>query len=85
VLAPTVPLSRRIFEAPTQYYKAGIVLLAWLNGFQDHFTMIGGMQSARGIAHYADVFQLADAAGLLRDPGLAVRRMQALCLMHGVA
>ena len=84
VLAPTVPLSRRIFEAPTQYYKAGIVLLAWLNGFQDHFVMIGGMQSARGIAHYADVFRLADAAGLLRDPPLAVHRMRALCLMHGV-
>jgi len=84
VLAPTVPLSRRIFEAPTQYYKAGIVLLAWLNGFQDHFVMIGGMQSARGIQHYAAVFQLADAAGLLRDPGLAVHRMRALCLMHGI-
>ena len=84
VLAPTVPLSRRIFEAPTQYYKAGIVLLAWLNGFQDHFVMIGGMQSARGIAHYADVYRLADAAGLLRDPPLAVHRMRALCLTHGV-
>jgi len=82
---PTVPLSRRIFEAPTQYYKAGIVLLAWLNGFQDHFVMIGGMQSARGIAHYADVFRLADAAGLLRDPALAAHRMRALCLMHGIA
>lgn len=83
-LAPTIPLSRRIFEAPTQYYKAGIVFLAWLNGFQDHFAMIGGMQSARGIVHYADVFRMADAAGLLRDPELAVRRMTALCAVHGV-
>jgi hypothetical protein len=83
-LAPTLPLSRRIFEAPTQFYKAGIVLLAWLNGFQDHFVMIGGLQSARGIMHYANVFRLADAAGLLRDPDLAVGRMRALCRLHGV-
>ena len=75
---PTVPLSRRIFEAPTQYYKAGVVFLAWLNGHQNHFTMIGGMQSARGILHYADVFRLADQAGLLRDPDLAAERMRSL-------
>ncbi len=81
---PTVPLSRRIFEAPTQYYKAGIVLLAWLNGFQRHFTMLGGMQSARGILHYADIFRLADQAGLLRDPDLARARMAALLHLHGV-
>jgi hypothetical protein len=85
LLAPTVPLSRRIFEAPTQYYKSGIVFLAWLNGFQSHFAMIGGLQSARGIVHYADVFRLADAAGLLRDPDLAAARMRALCLAAGVA
>jgi hypothetical protein len=85
LLAPTVPLSRRIFEAPTQYYKSGIVLLAWLNGFQEHFAMIGGLQSARGIRHYADVFRLADAAGLLRDPDLAATRMRALCLVAGVS
>ncbi|HEX2555749.1 MAG TPA: dihydrodipicolinate synthase family protein [Microvirga sp.] len=84
ILDPTVPLSRTIFEAPTQYYKAGIVLLAWLNGFQDHFTMVGGMQSARGILHYAQVFRLADGARLLRDPDLAVRRMTALCAVHGI-
>ena len=63
ILAPTVPLSRKIFEAPTQYYKAGVVFLAWLNGFQDHFIMVGAMQSARGVRHYADVFRLADRAG----------------------
>ncbi|HET9018206.1 MAG TPA: DUF993 family protein, partial [Acetobacteraceae bacterium] len=85
LLAPTVPLSRRIFEAPTQYYKAGIVFLAWLNGFQEHFVMLGGLQSARGILHYADVFRLADAAGLLRDPDLAVARMRALCVLAGEA
>ena len=85
LLAPTVPLSRRIFEAPTQYYKTGIVFLAWLNGFQQHFVMVGGLQSARGILHFADVFRLADAAGLLRDPDLAVARMRALCVLAGQA
>ncbi len=85
ILAPTVPLSRKIFEAPTQYYKAGIVLLAWLNGFQDHFTMVGGMQSARSILHYADIFRLADDAGLLVDPDLATTRMGHLCALHRVA
>ena len=85
ILAPTAALSRRIFEAPTQYYKAGVVFLAWLNGFQDHFVMLGGMQSARGIVHYADVFRLADQAGLIIDPELAAKRMGALLALNGVA
>ncbi|MBV1700223.1 MAG: DUF993 family protein [Hyphomicrobiales bacterium] len=85
ILAPTVPLSRKIFEAPTQYYKAGIVFLAWLNGFQSHFTMVGGMQSARSIVHYAEIFRLAHEAGLLRDPELAARRMTQLCAVSGAA
>jgi hypothetical protein len=84
LMAPTVPLSRKIFEAPTEYYKAGIVFMAWLNGHQDHFAMVGGMQSARGIRHYADVFRLADQAGLLADPDLAVARMKSLCTVAGV-
>ncbi|MES0198697.1 dihydrodipicolinate synthase family protein [Mesorhizobium sp. M0011] len=84
LMAPTVPLSRKIFEAPTEYYKAGIVFMAWLNGHQDHFAMIGGMQSARGIRHYADVFRLADQAGLLADPDLAVARMKSLCTVAGI-
>jgi hypothetical protein len=84
ILGPTVPLSRRIFEAPTQFYKAGVVFLAWLNGFQDHFRMVGGMESARGILHYADVFRLADAAGLLRDPDLSAARMKAMLVQNGV-
>ncbi|TPM97862.1 dihydrodipicolinate synthase family protein [Mesorhizobium sp. B2-1-3A] len=84
LMAPTVPLSRKIFEAPTEYYKAGIVFMAWLNGHQDHFTMIGGMQSARGIRHYAEVFRLADQAGLLADPDLAISRMKSLCAVAGV-
>ena len=84
LMAPTVPLSRKIFEAPTEYYKAGIVFMAWLNGHQHHFSMIGGMQSARGIRHYADIFRLADKAGLLADPDLAVARMKNLCAVAGV-
>lgn len=85
LMAPTVPLSRKIFEAPTEYYKAGIVFMAWLNGHQDHFAMVGGMQSARGIRHYADVFRLADQAGLLADPELAVARMRSLCAVAGIS
>lgn len=84
LMAPTVPLARKIFEAPTEYYKAGIVFMAWLNGHQQHFAMVGGMQSARGICHYADVFRLADQAGLLADPELAVARMRSLCTVAGI-
>ena len=84
ILDPTVPLSRKIFEAPTQFYKAGVVLLAWLNGFQDHFRMIGGMDASRGIVHYADVFRLADQARLLIDPDLAAARMKQLAAVNGI-
>jgi hypothetical protein len=82
ILAPTVPLSRQIFGAPTRFYKTGVVFLAWLNGHQDHFVMVGGQQSARSILHLAEVFRLADRAGLLRDPALAVRRMRELLAVH---
>ena len=74
ILAPTVPLSRHVFKAPTRFYKTGVVFMAWLNGHQDHFTMVGGQQSARSIQHFSELFRLADAAGLLRDPDLAVAR-----------
>jgi hypothetical protein len=84
VIEPTVPLSRKIFEAPTLYYKAGVVFLAWLNGHQSHFSMPGGMQSARGLPHYADIFRLADQANVLDRPELAVARMKALCAVLGV-
>jgi hypothetical protein len=85
ILQPTIALSRRIFEAPTQYYKAGVVFVAWVNGFQPHFRMIGGMESARSILHYANVFRLAAAAGLLQDADLAARRMKALCETAGIS
>jgi hypothetical protein len=78
MLDPTVILSREIFRAPTRHYKAGVVFLAWLNGHQDHFTMVGGVQSARSVLHYARVFELADRCGALTDPALAVRRMRQL-------
>lgn len=84
VIEPTVPLSRKIFEAPTQYYKAGVVFLAWLNGHQDHFTMPAGMQSARGLLHYAEVFRLADRANVLDRPELAAERMRSLMRVFGV-
>ncbi|MEI2299077.1 dihydrodipicolinate synthase family protein [Ensifer sp. MJa1] len=84
VIEPTVPLSRKIFEAPTQYYKAGVVFLAWLNGHQRHFTMPAGMQSARGVLHYADIFRLADGADVLDRPELATVRMKSLLSTLGV-
>lgn len=84
ILDPTVTLSRRLFEAPTQYYKCGVVFLAWLNGFQPHFRMVGGAESARGIVHYADLFRLADSARLLIDPGLATHRMRTLLALNGI-
>ncbi|MGE3147017.1 MAG: DUF993 family protein, partial [Pseudorhodoplanes sp.] len=84
ILAPTVPLSRHIFKAPTRFYKTGVVFMAYLNGHQDHFTMIGGQESTRSTLHLAELFRLADAAGLLRDPALAVHRMQLILETRGV-
>ncbi|MDW4499939.1 dihydrodipicolinate synthase family protein [Sulfitobacter sp. D35] len=84
LLAPTVPLSREIFRAPTRFYKAGIAFLAWLNGAQSHFIMPGGFQSSRDITHYAQVFRLADTAHLLSDPDLAEKRMSTLLDLHGI-
>ena len=83
-LAPTVPLSRLIFRAPTQYYKTGVVFLAYLNGFQHHFVMIGGAQSMRPLPYFTNVFRLADEAGVLRDPELAADRMRRFLALHGV-
>ncbi|EHL99921.1 hypothetical protein HMPREF9946_02829 [Acetobacteraceae bacterium AT-5844] len=85
ILEPTVPLSRRMFGAPTQYYKTGVVFLAYLNGHQDHFIMVGGQQSMRPLAYFADLFRMADQAGLLRDPEMAVSRMRRLLALYGIA
>lgn len=84
LLAPTEPLSREIFRAPTRFYKAGIAFLAWLNGHQCAFVMPAGFQSSRDITHYARVFRLADQAGLLAEPDLAMERMALLCRLHGI-
>ena len=81
---PTVPLSRLVFRAPTQHYKTGVVFLAYLNGFQDHFVMIGGAQAMRPLPYFTELFRLADGAGLLRDPERAVRRMLTLLCLYGI-
>ena len=83
VLGPTVPLSRHIFKAPTRFYKTGIVFMAYLNGHQDHFTMVGGQDSARSTLHLAELFRLADQAGLLANPELATRRMKMVLALRG--
>lgn len=84
ILAPTVPLSRHIFAAPTRFYKTGVVCVAWLNGHQDHFSMVGGQQSARSLLHIAELFRLADQAGVLERPDLAIERMAQWLAVHGV-
>ena len=84
ILAPTVPLARRVFAAPTYHYKTGIVFLAYLNDHQRHFRMVGGKEGARSITHLAELFVLADRAGLLRDPELAAARMRPLLELAGV-
>jgi hypothetical protein len=84
ILAPTVPLSRHIFKAPTRFYKTGVVFMAYLNGLQDHFTMVGGQESARSAVHLAELFRLADAAGLLAEPDRAAARVSAVMATHGI-
>jgi hypothetical protein len=83
LLAPTIPLSRLIFRAPTQFYKTGVVFLAYLNGFQDHFVMLGGAQSMRPLPYFVETFKLADAAGVLNDPERARDRMRTLLKVYG--
>ncbi|MGW7023048.1 dihydrodipicolinate synthase family protein [Streptomyces decoyicus] len=83
VLDPTVALSRHLFQAPTRHYKTGIVLLAWLAGHQSHFTMVGGLQSARSLPHLRRAHELADGLGLFPDPELAAHRMRTLLAVYG--
>ncbi|MBY4608598.1 dihydrodipicolinate synthase family protein [Rhizobium sp. 9T] len=84
LLEPTVPLSRHIFKAPTRFYKTGVVFLAYLNGLQDHFVMVGGQQSTRSLTHLAELFRLADKARVLADPELAAARMRQVLAIHGI-
>lgn len=85
ILSPTLPLSRHVFSAPTFYYKTGVVFMAYLNGLQDHFRMVGGLESARSVVHLARQLVLADRAGLLVDPELAVHRMALVLELAGVS
>jgi hypothetical protein len=85
ILAPTVPLSRHIFKTPTRFYKTGVVFLAYLNGLQEHFVMLGGQQSARSLVHLSKLFRLADKARVLRDPELAAERMRRVLAVGGIA
>ncbi|WP_040685212.1 dihydrodipicolinate synthase family protein [Nocardiopsis baichengensis] len=84
LMEPTVPLARHLFSAPTYHYKTGIAFLAWLNGHQPGFTMVGGAQSARDLPHLCTAFRLADRAGVLTDPGRAADRMRRLLDVAGV-
>jgi len=84
ILAPTVPLARHIFKAPTQFYKAGVVFLAYLNGHQDHFTMVGGQESARSVLHLAEIIRLANAAQLFDDPERVAARTRPVFMARGV-
>jgi len=84
IFAPTLPLSRHIFRAPTRFYKTGVVFAAYLNGHQSHFRLVGGLESARSVVHLAELFVLADRAGILRDPELAAERMRRVLAVAGV-
>lgn len=84
LLEPTVPLSRHIFQRPTFYYKTGVVFLAYLNGHQEHFRMVGGQESARSILHLSELFRLADQAGVLSDPELAAARFRPILSLAGI-
>ncbi|MDF2994990.1 MAG: hypothetical protein K0R27_627 [Xanthobacteraceae bacterium] len=84
ILKPTEALARHLFAAPTQFYKTGVVFMAYLNGHQNHFTMAGGLESARSTVHLAEIFRMADATGLLRDPEKAVHRMRTVLSVRGV-
>lgn len=77
-------MSRHLFQPPTRFYKTGVVLLAWLAGHQDHFAMVGGLQSARSLPHLAHAYELADGLGLFPDPGRAETRMKTLLALYGV-
>jgi hypothetical protein len=85
ILEPTVPLARHLFKTPTRFYKTGLVFLAYLNGHQSHFVMVGGQESARSLLHLVEAFKLADAAGLIGDPDMASARMTTVLRLHGAA
>ena len=83
-LSPTLALARHVFRSPAQFYRTGLAFMAYLNGHQSHFMMIGGQQSARPLLHLTELFRLADQAGLLRDPDDACARMGRVLAVAGV-
>jgi hypothetical protein len=84
ILEPTVPLARHIFRPPTYYYKTGLTFLAYLNGHQNHFRMVGGFESGRSVLHLTQLLILADQAGVIRDPDLASERMRDFLALNGI-
>jgi Protein of unknown function (DUF993) len=84
ILGPTEALARHVFAAPTYYYKTGVAFLAWLNGHQAAFSMVGGLHAARSLPHLSTLVRLADRAGALTDPELAAARWNAYLALHGV-
>jgi hypothetical protein len=84
ILEPTVPLARHIFRTPTFYYKTGLTFLAYLNGHQDHFRMVGGLESGRSVTHLCEVLVLADRAGVICNPDLAIQRMRRFLAANGI-
>ncbi|MBT2552350.1 dihydrodipicolinate synthase family protein [Arthrobacter sp. ISL-5] len=84
ILDSTRELGKHIFSAPTFYYKTGIAFMSWLNGKQPGFQMVGGLHSGRSVVHLARTFELADRAGLFRDPALAAFRMSDFLRINGV-
>jgi hypothetical protein len=84
IFGPTLPLSRHLFGSPTRFYKTGVVFMAYLNGHQAHFRMVGGLENARSVLHLAEIFRLADQAGILRDPDLAAERMRRVLALAGI-
>lgn len=84
ILAPTEPLSRLVFAAPTRYYKVGVAWLAYLTGAQSHFRMVGGFETGRSLGHLGDLVRAADAVGLFGDPEFSAARAGAYFAVHGI-
>ena len=85
ILGPTEELSRQVFAAPTFYYKTGVAFLAWLNGHQPAFQMVGGLHSARSLPHLSRIVELANASLALEDPELARERWHGMLRLNGVS
>ncbi|GAA3939448.1 dihydrodipicolinate synthase family protein [Microbacterium soli] len=84
ILGPTEELSRQVFAAPTFYYKTGVAFLAWLNGHQPAFQMVGGLHSARSLTHLSRIVELANASLALENPELARERWHGMLRLNGV-